>query len=487
MTSVNKYILVLFSFLAVCISACQDKWEEHTELSESVLNENLMLQIQANPDLSKFNEYLVQTGYDELLKSTKTFTVWAPTNQALTNLDPAIVADPARLKNFVSNHLSNQRYFTGQNPVRIKMLSGKYLEWGNNQLDGVAIDPNMANKYSANGAVHVLTGAAVPRPNIYEFITTTSLATRHGAYIKSKNIMVFVPELAEIERIDPTTGNPVYKPGTGLLPRNEFYDRTVNIEREDTLYTQILLTDAAYTAEYNKIARFFNYPASADTMADLTNSHLAKDLVFKGLIDFNTLQTNDTLLSIFNVKVPINKQAIVQTIRTSNGIVYVMDKVDFRLKDKVPPIIIEGENPYMFFTSTGLNENRPDQTHRRYKPWASNQLDLRVSGHGLSGYNIQYRSPNTYSAKYKVSWKAVNDFHVTTINNVITRTAFSQRLALNNTASTTFPLKNIGIDNFNEVLLGEYTLNRYGIFNMFLIADGTNPLVLDYIKLEPVY
>jgi uncharacterized surface protein with fasciclin (FAS1) repeats len=470
MNAVNKYFLALLALLALSFTACQDKWEEHTELEEAVLNENLLVQIQANPNLSKFHEYLVQTGYAEVLQATRTFTVWAPSNQALASLDPAIAGNPEQLKAFIANHISYQRHFTSRGAARIKMLSGKYLTWADNQLDGVAVEANAANRYSGNGVVHVLAGLALPRPNIYEFMTGTTLATKQAAYIRSRNFMQFVADRAEIDHIDPATGEPVYKPGTGLVPRNTFFDRTVDLQREDSLYTMILLTDGAYNAEYNKISRFFNYP-DADTMAELTNFHLVKDLVFRGLISPENLP--DTLTSAFQVKVPIDKSAIVQTVRTSNGIVYVMNKVNFRLQDKVPAIKIEGESPWFF--TRGL----PDNTHRRYRTWASNMLDIRVSGHGVSGFTIYYRAPAAYAAKYKVYYRAVNDFQDAT---------FRQRLRFGSQVSAWQDVPRAANPAaVKEVLLGEFTSLEHGALAFDLEADGTNPLVLDYIKLVPVY
>jgi uncharacterized surface protein with fasciclin (FAS1) repeats len=479
MTSVNKYFLMLFSLLAVGLTACQDKWDDHTALSEAVLNEGLILQIQANPSLSKFNEYLVQTQYDQLLASSKTFTVWAPTNEALANLDPAIVSDPARLKNFIGNHISYQRYFSGPASVRVKTLSGKYLSWVDNKLDGVAVEASAVNQYAANGVVHVLTGLAAPRPNIYTFITGSTLGAKQAAYIQSRNFMDFNPDEAEIDHIDPATGKPVYKPGTGLFPRNTVFERTVDIQREDSLYTQILLTDAAFDAEYNKISRFFTYPAS-DTMADLTSFHLVKDLVFRGMITPENLP--DTLVSLYGVKVPIDKGAIVQTVQTSNGMVYVMNKVDFRIQDKVPPILVEGELPW-FFT-----QNRPDNTHRRYRTWASNMLDIRVSGHGVSGFTVYYQAPKVYATKYKVYWRVVNEFQDAAVRQ---RLGMGRLQLPNNTFTTLFPFQDFARTTnpagVKEVYVGDYTLDQYGPLALGMLANGTGPLELDYIKLVPVY
>src|SRR3954447_22854739 len=117
---------VLFAFV-VLIGACK-KWDDHVAVTNQDLTQNLLQAISANPDLSKFREYLGKTGLDSLLQSSKTFTVWAPGNAALQSLDPALVADVAKLKAYLGNHIAYQSYFTrnAQTPVRVPMLNGKY-------------------------------------------------------------------------------------------------------------------------------------------------------------------------------------------------------------------------------------------------------------------------------------------------------------------------------------------------------------------------
>lgn len=39
---------------------------------------------------------------------------------------------------------------------------------------------------------------------------------------------------------------------------------------------------------------------------------------------------------------------------------------------------------------------------------------------------------------------------------------------------------------YTEMYLGEFTLANYGTLEMQLTASGTNPLVLDYLRLVPV-
>src|SRR5688572_7616188 len=114
----NKlFILLVFVF---GFSACK-KWDDHVKVNDQDLTKNLLQAISENPALSKFKEYVVLTGVDTLLQSSKTFTVWAPSNDALQSLDPSIVSDKSLLKAFVLNHISNQSYFTrnAQQVIRV--------------------------------------------------------------------------------------------------------------------------------------------------------------------------------------------------------------------------------------------------------------------------------------------------------------------------------------------------------------------------------
>jgi uncharacterized surface protein with fasciclin (FAS1) repeats len=103
----NKYLFIaLLTLLA--FAACKKQWEQRDKIVDQQLNVNLMQQIQANSNLSVFAGYLTKIGFDKVLSASKTYTVWAPTNAALQSMDPAVVADTAKLHLFVANHIANQ-------------------------------------------------------------------------------------------------------------------------------------------------------------------------------------------------------------------------------------------------------------------------------------------------------------------------------------------------------------------------------------------
>lgn len=152
----GKRITVLLAavFFVTVFSGCSKKWDEHNMITDNAINNDLMKAISNAPNLTKFSELLVKSGYDKIISSSKTYTVWAPTDQALQSLDPTIVSDSVKLKLFVGNHITNQSYLTGSGDQRIKMLNGKYINISANKFDSANIIT--PNAYSSNGIFHII-------------------------------------------------------------------------------------------------------------------------------------------------------------------------------------------------------------------------------------------------------------------------------------------------------------------------------------------
>ena len=314
--------------------------------------------------------------------------------------------------------------------------------------------------------------------NTWEYLNSLSVGSKQKTFINSLSFDFFDPGLAEQTGVDPNTGVPIYKSGTGIVKRNSYLETVHNIMHEDSLNTFIVLTDEAFDSEYDKIERFYA-TSTEDSTRNLTSWNVVKDLAFKGLYTPGNLP--DTLISLFNVKVPVDKSAIVSSYRTSNGMVYVMNKVDFQVKHKIQPIKVEAESairPDDFRT-----DQRNDRIHFRYRPNASNKHDLRVYDHGYrDGIWVRYRVKNLPAGTYKFYMRATKDFGSAPL---------TQKLALDSVQSQTFSYVTIPMNHEEEVYLGERTVDKFGELVMYVISNhdrdrDRNSIVLDYIKLEPV-
>lgn len=481
-----RYILLLIA-AAVFIGSCtKDQWDEHNRITDSALNENLLQAINANPDLSKFSEYLSATGYDKVIASSKSFTVFAPTNEALANVDASVLADTAQLRLLVENHIADQTHFTSmaKPSLRIKTLNGKYVIFTAAQVNDANI--TKADEYVNNGVLQVIDKALVPEMNAWEYLNKKYGNSKQQAFLQSLEYMYVDPDSAEQIGVDAQTGLPIYKPGTGLVKRNRFLQK-VNINDEDSALTYIILTDDAFSSEVNKLQPYFT-----DTTQMMTDSvtrwNVVKDLAFKGVYQPDDLpgtlySANDSV--VFH----LNKSAIVSSQKVSNGMVYVMNHIDYELNTKIKPVIIQGEkfldllDPTVDYT---IRKRRNPQTDSIFQ-------DIYIANHGIADFWIRYKTV-VNSVKYKVYWVAVNDFQTGTFPMKVAFKAHTDTLPDDRTTvqfDNDLGYKDVELNDYNEVYLGDYTPNLYGNDDVFLVgnntrSNGANTLVLDYIKLVPV-
>lgn len=484
--NVHKLLLCL-TFAGFFCAGCQ-KWNDHNAITDAALTKNLFEKVKDDASLSKFSELLEKSGYDKVIASSKTFTVYAPTNAALQNLDAAIVNDSVRLKAFVGNHIATQQYFTSgiSQPQRILMMNGKYQNLLQKTIDDATIVT--ADKYASNGILQVIDKMLPVLSNSWETLKSNSaIPDAQKNYMLSLLRNVFDSTNAVQIGVNPTTGLPVYQPGTDSVATNLFLHNVYNLGDESKQFTLFVLTDAAWNSELNKFKPYCaTVTNDADSTAGFASWAVVKDLAIAGA--YKVSADADTVLSKFNVKVPVEKAAIIQTIKTSNGFIHVMSRVDVQPVHKIMPVTIEAEN---YVTTSHDRRNNTFFRDRFNSITGRNFRDVNVFNHGVAMFNVNYRVNEMYSGvKYKAYWVALNDFQ---------SAAFSQKLAFGTPTANSFTLQNangytvVNPNVLTEVYLGETTLSAYHpVLNVFLTAANStsgavNPIVCDYIRLVPSF
>lgn len=477
----NRFNLIaVLVFCAFAFTTCNKNWDDHNAITDVAVANNLFENISKNPSLSKFAQYLSMTGYDKIIAGSKTYTVWAPTDAALATLDASVFADTAQLRSFVGNHISNQAYLAGGVEQRILMLNGKYNKTVANTFDLANI--TTPNLYAANGVYHVI-DKYIPRyDNCWEFMRKNLDAPMMRSYLLSQDYNFFDASLASQTGVN-SNGDPVYDTTSGLVKKNRFLESVLDVNDEKSQYTMILMNDASFTTEFNKLSPWFKTAPTTDSTSKLTSFWLAKDLVFRGA--YSLTQLPDTLVSVSGVKVPINKPSIISSFKTSNGWVHIMSKVDFTLTYKFPPVIIQGENPSSFAADRSGNT----QYRIRFNPLSTqNFTDILMQNYNYANYFIRYTVKNLPSMRYNAFWVAVNDVQTTPL--------WNQRLAIDSTtsAATNLPFVTVAYKNYSEVPLGQLNIANYRNLNLYVMgpttastAGGVNSIVLDYIKLVPAF
>jgi len=460
-----RYLIIIGLLLG--ISCRKEKWNDR---NKPATTQNLLQTIQANTNLSQFYTYLVNTGYDQVLASSKTFTVWAPVNSAWTAVDPALLNDTARLRLLIANHISTLSYTGSADEQRIATLNGKKIAFTAGSVEGIKVSE--ADQYTANGVLQVIDAVIIPKQNAWEYLNSNSYQQK--TFLQSLAYIGIDTATAEQIGVNPSTGAPIYKPGTGEVALNHFLER-VNINSEDSLLTYVILADNVYKHEQQRLTKYFI--DSTEAVTDTTTQwNVIKDLVFNGVYDKDHLPA--TLYSIRDsVQFHINASDIISSQKVSNGIVYIVNHIDYELSTKIKPVIIEGE-----YYSGVKDATKTIAIRTRVNPNTGNTFrDVYMYNYGVASYWLNYKA-RLNSVAYQVYWISVNDVQTGT---------YPMRVAFDDPGVTTIPYTMVPVLNYNEQYVGDYTNVRYGLHNVYLVGNsvttnGSNTILLDYIKLVPI-
>ncbi|WPQ65149.1 fasciclin domain-containing protein [Chitinophaga sancti] len=460
-----RYLIIIGLLLG--ISCRKEKWNDR---NKPATTQNLLQTIQANTNLSQFYTYLVNTGYDQVLASSKTFTVWAPVNSAWTAVDAALLNDTARLRLLIANHISTLSYTGSADEQRIATLNGKKIAFTAGSVEGIKVSE--ADQYTANGVLQVIDAVIIPKQNAWEYLNSTSYQQK--TFLQSLAYIGIDTATAEQIGVNPSTGAPIYKPGTGEVALNHFLER-VNINSEDSLLTYVILADDVYKHEQQRLTKYFT--DSTEAVTDTTTQwNVIKDLVFNGVYDKDHLPA--TLYSIRDsVQFHINASDIISSQKVSNGIVYIVNHIDYELSTKIKPVIIEGE-----YYSGVKDATKTIAIRTRVNPNTGNTFrDVYMYNYGVASYWLNYKA-RLNSVAYQVYWISVNDVQTGT---------YPMRVAFDDPGVTTIPYTMVPVLNYNEQYVGDYTNVRYGLHNVYLVGNsvttnGSNTILLDYIKLVPI-
>ncbi len=469
--------IALLAFMVVFTTGCKKMDKERNAITDPSLQKNLFEAISASPEFSVFSKYLVQTGYDKVLSTSKAYTVFVPTNEAMILIDASIIGNAAKLKQFVANHITEEvlSYSAATVNRRVQMANGKYNAIGTMAFENATV--THPNRYASNGVFHGINMGVNALENCWEFVTENSSSpVKQRMFLKSLFTNVFDPTNATIIGIDPNTGEPRYQKGTDSVYTNLYWRNVHDLRNEKKQFTVFVLADGGWDAEQTAQSKYFAL-GTPDSTAYATSWNIVKDFAVDTAYSLASLP--DTVVSKFGAKLPINKASIASVIKTSNGYVYVMKTLPVGFAQKFTTRIIEGEK----YVASSVDRRSNTYFRDRYNDVSKKTYsDVLVLNHGVALFNLRYDVPEMPAIKYKAYWVAVNDFQTA---------AYTQKLGIGSPLATLLPYVNVAANVKTEVYLGEFTMTRYSpVLSLFLTAanstaNASNPLVCDYIKLVP--
>lgn len=453
---IQKIGVVLLTMVLVLVS-CQDSaWEDHT--GGATADENLMENIDARPELSVFARMLRKTGYDQLLQSAGSFTVFAPGNAAWSGVD---TTDVALLTRKIGTVIVYNTYFTDNDIlyVSVKAVNGKniFYDAETQRFNGARIVE--ADKAASNGVLQITDNLVERKENIWDYISTLSNSEQFN-FINGLNTRVM-----DMEKSVPTG---VYPDGrtrydTAWMNVNQFL-AGYPLDNEDSVFTYLVIDESAYESLFTRYRPYFQSTTPEKTDST-TGFNVCADFVIRGIVDISSA---DTLLSIDGVKVPVKGAQIRQVYSASNGRVYHINESAIRLKDKIKPVKIEGED-----FNSAYDRNF---VFTRYKRWASGERDVVLSS-GATQSDTLWRklplAPDTVSMRDSVASKTyfINSGLVANVANFY----IEYKVPVNSAA---YDVYYVSYDDIADHFDPTYT--RFGVYRveqkLFASMPGAQPL-----------
>jgi hypothetical protein len=403
-----NYIIITLLLGIVSLTSCNDVWEEHYSPSGGIKSKlNLYDYIKAQPDLSTFTKMLKVAGYDSILTKHQTYTVWAPVNSGLTNVD---LNDTTLITDIVKNHISRFSYPTsGVNSKTVFMLDQKFLSFKRTDTGFTFGGKTLlqANTSTNNGILHKIDGYVPYLSNIWEFIGKTSGLDSLKAYLYSQSTSLF-DQAASVEIGTNSQNQAVYD--SVIIFSNPVLDKIGHIQLEDSTFSAILPSNAAWIKVYNLIKSNYNtLPKDGGAAKQRLNTQYAivRNLIFKSANMLTEPTMNDSLISttgtVFRPSTYLFDGSTKNIL--SNGFAYVTDSLRYSASNSwQQPITVEAENSgygrsflYSYLSIRSALGSAYNVSQNKFLVCEPTTVSKSTQN------SVTFPIPNTLSGKYRIS------------------------------------------------------------------------------------
>ena len=285
------HMIILILVLFTVFHGCTDPWDDYYQAEDARVNMKLWDAVRQEPDFSDFVEEIENLALDSLFNSGITHTLFLPTNEALSAmLDTAV--NPEQV---IMYHISPTLFLSGivKEQRRLRTLTGKYIlcevEGDQISMDGIPV------KYTSplylDGKYYELSGAAFPRPNLYEYTERYSQFIKK--YIDSRDYVFLDLELSQPIGFDPV-GNTIYDSVFGNVNLFEQEYFPVSEEFRDKNATFILFSQEQYSAALDQMASVIGTPGGGSGISEKWQLEelmpvLMETTMFEGMLEYSDL------------------------------------------------------------------------------------------------------------------------------------------------------------------------------------------------------
>ena len=281
-TKINKILSdgLMCCGIAVPLTACTDSWDDHYESlgsGEGSVHEGTLWQaITSNPNLSHFAKVIEGCNYVDKLNGSQVFTVFAPTNDNLTEAeadqwisdyvgqkDTVLEENNTTLKEFIQNHMAlyNHSYSPFRNDT-LTLMNGKYAALqSDSTIDGIKMSE--VNQLYSNGILNVINSPVKFFPNVFE--ASRKDADLEGVRSFLYNEHYYYKEFQEDQSVAGSIVNGKTQYLDSVFTQiNQLYDYVGLINSEDSDYIMVAPTNKVWDELVADYQKYFDYPEIKD-------------------------------------------------------------------------------------------------------------------------------------------------------------------------------------------------------------------------------
>lgn len=508
---------IIVGLLILIVFSCNKKWDEYYVTPSYIDNGSVFELLGQNPDYSQFVSLVRKTGYDSILRSGGTFTVFALKNGAFTGIDT--VTNIVALKKIIGMHILNSTVYTdGMNNTYVLSFSGKLLRFANSPtgptVNGIVIKG--LNSRALNGVIQEVERVILPISNLYEVLLAIPELSLYKTYIDSS--FKFIVDVEKNIRIGYDTSNqPVYQMPiiykqistylaysglddenvirTVFMPNNTAVNKAIsNLLVARAGKTNLIIPKLDTNHKDTIVATIFfpngmPYPGDTAILLDYLYSHPVIDreiTVLAATNSFTNLKGEQFMVS--------QGQLQTNAIPASNGIYYILN--DITLPDVVYrprfmflpfPKVTNPANP------NGPTINNPDIIYSGGTNTSPTQTSNATCYTGKFtrfnfvkvGGKVEFNFPFATKGKYRVNLKNYLDNN----GSIVSANYGSQLLKQNFNTSTQYSVAS----NMVDVDLGVLNVTSDGPVKLTFTCTGVSPrtalkyeFCVDLVELVPV-
>ena len=363
----------------MAVPSCTDTWSEHNLTEDAyTANESLWEVLEGREDLSNFREIVqkakfyrdehhpaftiegedtVYYTFKDVLNGNTPVTVWAPSNEAMTQEEWDKFAAMAETdgynlqQQFLGNHIALYRKtMTKSGQETFRLINSKFatINYDDSKLQkSLVVEKNIGAR---NGLLHVLESHNEFLYNLYEYIKFSGDVNTFSEYLVKRDTLYFEPSKS-IEGLPDANGNPTYVDSVYVL-NNMMFDRDsenptsidandawmnnlnmfhAQLNTEDSAFVMVVPTDLAWETVVNKFKPFYKYVSTYPRMdkTKISSTKASTSSIFGARKSYENGKGYETVDSLQDVN--INMDIITPLVfnvnlQPNNGTVWTLEK-----------------------------------------------------------------------------------------------------------------------------------------------------------------